>query len=160
MALRVPYTQPMTPSVNDGRRFVTSRSKSASCSPDRLLSLVRRPSTWPQWQSEILSTEGPEPLGVGDVATGHASMLGFNVHGQAVARSSSSDAFSHFVVVGVGMTVSYEVQETPQGTVVTHTIESNLPSGPLGTVLSFFLKRRLRRMQARLIEALVVQAEA
>ena len=58
------------------------------------------------------------------------------------------------------MTVNYDVRETPQGTVVTHTIESSLPSGPLGSLLSFFLKRRLKRMQARLIEALVVQAEA
>lgn len=150
----------MTRSVDDHTLFVTTRSRTARCTPDRVLALVRRPSTWPQWQSEILSTDGPELLEVGDVATGHASMLGFNVHGQAVARSSASDGFSHFVVVGVGMTVNYDVRETPQGTVVTHTIESSLPSGPLGSLLSFFLKRRLKRMQARLIEALVVQAEA
>lgn len=142
-----------------GERFVTTRSKSARCAPEAILGLVKRPATWPDWQQEILSTEGPNVLEAGDVATGQASMLGFNVRGQAVAQRSTERAFSHFVVVGVGMTVSYEVEETSAGVEVTHRIESDLPTGLLGTLLSFFLKRRLRRMQSKLIDALVIQAE-
>lgn len=120
---------------------------------------MKRPATWPDWQHEILATEGPVVLEAGDVATGHASMLGFNVRGQAVAQGSTEQGFSHFVVVGVGMTVSYEVEETSEGAEITHRIESDLPTGLLGTLLSFFLKRRLKRMQSKLIEELVVQAE-
>lgn len=154
------YTHPVTSSPASRALFVTSRSKATGCSPDAVLDLVRRPATWPDWQMEIVSAEGPEVLEVGDVATGHASMLGFNVHGQAVAQHSTPDTFRHFVVVGVGMTVSYDVQETANGAILTHTIESALPTGPLGALLSFFLKRRLKRMQARLIDELVAQAEA
>lgn len=142
-----------------GERFVTSRSKPAKCAPEAVLALVRRPATWPQWQNEILATEGPAVLQTGDVATGDASMLGFNVRGQAVVERSTERGFSHYVVVGVGMTVSYDVEEAGEGVVVTHSIESDLPTGLSGRLLSFFLKRRLRRMQAKLIEELVAQAE-
>jgi hypothetical protein len=63
-------------------------------------------------------------------------------------------------VVGVGMRIRYRIEETANGTIVTHQLVSELPAGRLGVLLSFFLRRRLQRMQRMLLEELVGQAEA
>ncbi len=132
----------------------------AAAAPDRVLDIIKRPSTWPRWQSEIVSTSGPRVLErEGDVVVGRAQMLGFKVDGQSVAASIEPHRFVEDVVVGVGMTVTYEVLPSRGGATVTHRLTSQLPRGPLGRVLSFFLKRRFRKMQRDLLRALVAQAE-
>ncbi len=121
---------------------------------------VVSPRTWPRWQSEIVSTSGPRVLErEGDVVVGRAEMLGFKVDGQSVATSIEPHRFVEDVVVGVGMTVTYEAVSSGNGATVTHRLTSQLPRGPLGRVLSFFLKRRFRKMQRDLLRALVAQAE-
>jgi hypothetical protein len=58
------------------------------------------------------------------------------------------------------MRILYTVTETPEGSKVTHRLVSELPAGTLGVLLSFFLRRRLQKMQRTLLEELVAQAEA
>ncbi|HEU4480287.1 MAG TPA: SRPBCC family protein [Actinomycetota bacterium] len=142
------------------RRFVISDSVETTGSPDAVLERLLRPATWPQWQSEIRSVSGPERVVSGSVVGGRASMLGFNVDGQSVAVEVGQSVFEEDVVVGVGMRIRYEIETTSAGSRITHTLSSELPEGALGRVLSFFLARRLRRMQKELLEKLGRQAEA
>lgn len=86
-------------------------------------------------------------------------MMGFDVNGQSVALAVTEDSYEQNAVVGVGMHITYSVEQTPHGTTVTHRLSSRLPAGSLGRVLSFFLKRRLRKMQKELLRALKDQAE-
>ena len=124
------------------------------------MSLIRDPSTWPRWQEEIVTADGPPTIGPGDVVRGRASMMGFDVDGQSITETVDEGSVGQDVVVGVGMRIRYRVTETERGTVVTHSLESDLPQGGLGVVLSYFLRRRLKKMQRMLLEELVAQAEA
>ena len=135
-------------------------SRAARCEPRAVIDLVRDPSTWPTWQPEILSTEGPERLEPDDDVYGHASMLGFRVEGHSKSIVATDDVYEEDVVVGVRMRISYRAAPDARGnTVVTRTLVAELPGGLAGRVLSFFLRRRLTRMQNGVVEELVRQAE-
>ena len=138
----------------DRKRFVTQRSIDSASSAEALLDRIRTPASWPEWQSEILSTEGPATVSEGDVVAGKAAMLGFEVDGQSHTVSVTDTSYIEDVVVGVGMRVIYTVEETEQGSRLTHRLECELPGGALGSVLSFFLKRRFVKMERRLLERL------
>ena len=140
--------------------FVTKRSLSARCAPETVIALVRDPSTWATWQPEILSTEGAGPLEAGDVVTGRARMLGFEVDGSSRATEASKRAFEEDVVVGVRMRVRYEVAPSDDGTVISHVLSTDLPGGLAGRVLSLFLRARLKRMQRAALSELARQCEA
>jgi Polyketide cyclase / dehydrase and lipid transport len=118
------------------------------------------PLTWPAWQPEIITSEGVSPLGRGDVVTGTARMLGFDgVEGRSVAVDVRDEVFEEEVVVGIGMRIRYEVRADGQGSVVTHHLESDMPGGFSGRLLSFLLRRRLKRLQKTALERLVAQSE-
>lgn len=118
-----------------------------------------RPATWPDWQLEIISTEGPERIEAGDVVRGRAEMLGFRVTGQSVMAEVRDALVHEDVVVGVGMQITYEIEEVEGGTKITHRLSSTLPEGLFGRVLSFFLRRRLRSMQRSVLKRLPQAAE-
>lgn len=135
-------------------------SRVAGCDPEAVIALVRDPATWPRWQPEIVSTEGPAPLEEGDDVYGHASMLGFRVEGHSKTIAVTGDSYEEDVVVGVRMRIVYEVGRDDEGrTVVTRRLSALLPRGIAGRILSIFLKRRLTRMQNGVVEELVRQAE-
>lgn len=138
-------------------RFELEASAPVPASPQEVLRRITSPATWPEWQLEIDSTEGPGILETGDVVVGKASMLGFQVDGQSVAAEVSDSSFREDVVVGVAMTVTYSVRATSTGSVLTHRLESELPGGPVGSLLSFFLKRRFKKMQSTVLERLAEQ---
>jgi hypothetical protein len=123
-------------------------------SADAALAQLRDPSTWSSWQSEIGRAEGPAPLEAGDHVLGDATMLGFAVAGRADVVAADEREVHHDVIVGVRMTVRYTLEPAGDGWVLTHRLTADLPRGFSGRVLSFFLKRRLRRMQQRLIRDL------
>ena len=116
--------------------------------------------TWPAWQPEIVSTEGNTQVVTGDIVTGTARMLGFGVEGWSRATKTDENVFEEDVVVGVGMRVRYEVRPDGNGCRVTHRLESNMPTGLSGRLLSAFLRGRLKRMQKTALERLVAQSEA
>ena len=88
-------------------------------------------------------------------------MMGFDVDGQSVTTEVAERAYQQDVVVGVGMQIRYEVGPSPDGgTVIRHRLTSQLPEGALGRMLSFFLTRRLKKMQRDLLERLAAQLEA
>lgn len=135
-------------------------SRVARCDPAAVMELVRDPRSWPRWQPEILSTEGPDRLEEGDDVYGHAEMLGFRVEGHSKSVAVTADAYEEDVVVGVRMRILYEVARDGGGnTVVTRRLSALLPAGFAGRILAFFLKRRLTRMQTGVVEELVRQAE-
>lgn len=120
--------------------------------------IVRDPGTWPGWQSEIVATEGPAPLEVGDEVLGKAKMLGFEVEGRSEASHIDRAQFVEDVVVGVRMIVSYTVEENAAGCTITRTVDMELPGGPLGRLLALPLRRRLKKMQVQVLHALADQA--
>lgn len=140
------------------KHFVTQRTIETVASPQAVLGRIRTPASWPEWQSEILSVEGPATVSEGDVVSGKAAMLGFEVDGQSHTVSATGDEYVEDVVVGVGMRVTYSAEETGTGTRLTHRLECELPGGPLGNLLSFFLKRRFKKMERDLLERLAVCA--
>lgn len=123
------------------------------------MKVVTDPATWPEWQTEILETEGPAPLTAGDDVEGLATLLGFTIAGRSSTIKATGSTFVEDVFVGVHMRIEYEFEETANGTVITRRLTASLPGGFSGRVLSFFLKRRLRAMQKGLLKALVAQAE-
>ena len=140
-------------------KYEIEDARTTSCSADAVMKVITDPSTWPEWQSEILETRGPAPLRESDEVEGRATLLGFTVSGRSSTITASGATFVEDVIVGVRMQVTYEVVETGAGTVVTRRLGAALPGGISGRVLSLFLKRRLRAMQKGVLEALVRQAE-
>jgi hypothetical protein len=140
---------------------LTYRSSKRTSAPlDALMQRIVRPATWPQWQAEIVAMEGPEVVTTGDIVHGTAKLLGFHVVGNSVLVSVEEGSLTEDVLVGVRMKIHYEVSDEGSERVVTRRIDATLPEGLAGRVLSFFLKRRLVRMQERLLDDLVGQAEA
>lgn len=134
-------------------------SRVARCEPRAVMDLVLDPKTWPAWQPEIVSTDGPSPLAQGDDVHGRAAMLGFEVEGHSKSIGAAGDSYEEDVIVGVRMRVRYEVTRQDGNTIVTRKLSARLPRGFAGRVLSFFLRRRLTRMQNGVVEELVRQAE-
>jgi Polyketide cyclase / dehydrase and lipid transport len=136
-------------------RFVIEDSRRAPSSPETILNRIASPVTWPDWQSEILSVEGPERVREGDVVHGDAKLLGFQVEGHSSILEVTPDSLFEDVIVGVRMRIRYEVVPDGDGAVVTHRLESDLPRGVAGRVLAVLLKWRLRKMQSMLLDDLV-----
>ena len=142
------------------RALEIDASVRSSAPAERVMDRIATPSTWPRWQSEILSTEGPRRVGEGDVVEGRARLLGFDVRGRSAAVDVTDEVFFEDVIVGVRMRIRYTVIPDGAGSVIAHHMEADLPAGPLGRVLSVFLARRLRRMQGDLLRRLRDQAES
>ena len=143
------------------RTFKIQRSARAACDPSSVMGHVLDPASWTAWQPEIMSTEGPAPLSKGDVVSGRAEMLGFvGVEGRSTATYVGDGSFEEDVVVGISMRIRYEVKPDGEGSVITHYLESDLPRGPSGRLLSLLLRWRLRRLQKTALERLVLQTEA
>ena len=119
---------------------------------------IRAPRTWPGWQSEIVSTSGPDEVDEGDVVDGEARLLGFNVSGRSAITKVLPDVLHEDVIVGVRMRVTYSVTRNSPGSIITHRMEADLPTGIAGSVLSLFLAWRLKRMQSTLLAALSSEA--
>jgi hypothetical protein len=136
-------------------RFKTEDSRTLRTSHPDVLNQLAVPATWPEWQSEIVSTSGPERVQVGDVVSGEASMLGFEVAGRATTVEVSDDAVEQDVLVGVRMRVRYILTSTSEGIRITHRLTADLPRGFAGRILSFFLQRRFKSMQQELLDNLV-----
>ncbi len=115
---------------------------------------LRDPTAWPEWQPEIEEVSGPVPLELGDEVEGVARMLGFGVQGRSAATMVADDTFEEDVIVGVRMKVRYTVRPSGQGSIVTRRLETYLPNGFGGRILSVFLKWRLKRMQEGVLEEL------
>lgn len=137
--------------------LLTSEIRS-SCDPDILRRLLADPSTWSEWQPEILYAKGPEPMAPGDTARGRARMLGFEVHGQSTALSVGARHFEEDAVVGVHMKIRYELEAVDDGIVVRHRLELERSGGPAGRILNWLLRRRLKKMQEQALRALVAVA--
>ncbi len=140
------------------RRLRLEDSISTDHAAHAVMRIVRDPATWPAWQSEIVTTQGPAPLEVGDEVLGKAKMLGFQVEGRSEASHIEGARFVEDVVVGVRMIVTYAVAETPTGCTITRTVDMELPGGPLGRLLAGPLRRRLKKMQVEVLHALADQA--
>ena len=134
---------------------VTTRADTAA-----VMQRVLAPKTWPAWQAEIKTVEGPDRIEEGDQVSGDAELVGFKVQGRSDAHVVDDQLFIEDVIVGVRMVITYEVRRTESGTEITRTLEADLPGGFLGGILSIVLRAKLQRMQKRLLNELVSQAEA
>jgi hypothetical protein len=139
--------------------FVIERSRTARSSPEVVLSKIRDPSSWPAWQPEIVSTNGPSRLDEGAVVVGSARMLGFGVSGRSAAVEVNDHTFEEQVIVGVALRVRFDVRPSDEGVVITQSLSTELPTGPAGRALGMLLRWRLRRMQRVMLDRLARQAE-
>jgi hypothetical protein len=142
------------------RSFVTESQREIASPPEVLLNTILAPATWPKWQSEILTTTGNERLSTGDVVSGEARLLGFEVDGSSTAIEIEDSSYEQDVIVGVKMRVRYDISPSSNGAVVKHRLASDLPAGVSGRILSFFLTRRLKKMQRDLLKGLAAQTES
>lgn len=138
---------------------MTRSSTLISVPAEKIHDRISASETWPEWQSEILSTEKPRWVEPHEVVHGQARLLGFDVHGRSLTISSEPRAYEQDVVVGVRMHVRYSIEEEPAGCRVSHELTAELPGGLSGRVLSFLLARRLRKMQVDLLGRLKDQLE-
>ncbi len=135
-------------------------SSAASSAPSSvMMETILSPDTWPHWQSEILSTDGPERLTEGSVVDGAARLLGFDVTGRSITATVRDDLFEEDVIVGVQMRISYRVAPQGSGSIVTRRMDADLPGGVAGRLLSTLLRWRLKKMQTSLLDRLRAQAE-
>ncbi len=141
------------------RPFKTASSAFISASPDRVRERIADAETWPQWQSEILATDSPRWAEAHEVVHGRARLLGFDVHGRSLTTRAEPSRFEQDVVVGVRMRVRYSIEGRPDGCLVTHRLEVDLPGGLSGRALSALLSRRLRKMQGDVLKRLKAQLE-
>ena len=132
----------------------------ARCRPEVLLERILTPATWPEWQSEIVRVEGPHRIAPESTVSGDAKLVGFEVQGRSDTTHVDGSTFEEDVIVGVRMIVRYEVTPTSTGAALTRSLDAELPGGPSGWLLSLALRAKLRKMQRRLLEKLVAQAEA
>ena len=137
--------------------FETVTETKVAVARDRVLATIRDASTWPIWQSEIETAEGSGELSPGDAVLGTANMLGFVVHGRSTVVAVDAGSFDEDVIVGVRMRIRFEVSERDGITVIKHRLTSVMPGGPMGKVLSFFLRKRLVRMQQTALRQLADQ---
>jgi hypothetical protein len=127
--------------------------------PGALMDLILRPETWPRWQSEIETATGPDRVAPGDRVEGRARMLGFIVSGRSGVLRVTPYGLEQDAVVGVRMRIHYTVRPAPGGAVVEHRVAASLPRGPMGSLLSLFLRPRLRTMQRRTLAGLAREGE-
>jgi hypothetical protein len=143
-----------------GRRtFIVENSVHTTAPSREVMSRIKDAQSWPEWQSEIVSTQGSRELHAGEDVTGTAKLLGFLVDGRSHVDAVSESTLSEDVIVGVRMRVRFEVEETDDGCIVTRHLIADLPAGAMGRVLSWFLRRRLKKMSAQLLVKLTDQSE-
>jgi Polyketide cyclase / dehydrase and lipid transport len=141
------------------KKLSLARSKLTAAPPDAVMALLLDPESWPRWQPEVSSAEGPRRLTTGDVATGRANLLGFRVLGHSTTTGAGDAFFEQDVIVGVRMRIRYEIERVGDASLITHKLECDLPSGILGRVLSFFLAPRLKRLQETALERLAQRSD-
>ncbi|HVF52320.1 MAG TPA: SRPBCC family protein [Actinomycetota bacterium] len=128
--------------------------------PQRVIDVLRTPDSWPRWQPEIIATQGPAQVDVGDVVRGRARMLGFGVDGHSTTTGVSHEMVREDVIVGVRMEVTYTVDPADGGgSTITHNLELHPLEGPAGTLLRILLLWRLKRMQRAALALLVREVE-
>lgn len=82
-------------------------------------------------------------------------MLGFVVDGRSLICEVGPGTMEQDVIVGVRMRVRFRIVEGLGGPILEHSLQTSLPGGVLGRVLSFFLRPRLRAMQRVTLRNLV-----
>jgi Polyketide cyclase / dehydrase and lipid transport len=140
--------------------FETTASQEVRARADAVMATIRDARTWPRWQPEIETTEGSATLEAGDAVTGKASMMGFAVDGRSTIESVEATSLAEDTIVGVRMRIRFEVNEAHGRTVITHHLTSEMPAGALGSVLTFFLRKRLIKMQKTALQQLAQVVDA
>ncbi|MDQ4065726.1 MAG: SRPBCC family protein [Actinomycetota bacterium] len=140
------------------KRFTIEDFVETRAEPDAVMAMLRDPATWPRWQSEIETTSGPSPLERGDDVNGFARMIGFQVEGRSRTVDVSDRSLVEHAIVGVGMRITYRVERSGSGTRIVRTLDAILPGGLLGKPVAWALRRRLRKMQKKLLAALAQAA--
>ncbi|MDQ3876902.1 MAG: SRPBCC family protein [Actinomycetota bacterium] len=135
------------------RLFATAGTTSSKATTEQIGARLSDPKHWPRWQREIVDADGPCPLVDGDVVRGHARMLGFGVQGHATVTELNERCLEKDVIVGVRMRIRIDVDGAGTTRRVGYELVADLPRGPLGRCLSFFLKRRFKRMETLALRA-------
>ncbi len=145
--------------MSDDIGYELEGETTSELSAGELMVRIRRADLWPEWQPEIIETDGPELVGPGDVVTGRARMLGFGVYGHSTTVGVGPDHLEEDVLVGVRMRVRYEVAEDGAAGRVRHRLHLYPLEGPAGRALGVLLRWRLKRMQKLALKNLAQPVE-
>lgn len=141
--------------ATDRDTYAIETVRVAECSPEAVMAHLLDSGEWPAWQPEIVATQGPSRVAEGDVVTGHAHLLGFGVAGRSRIEIAEATTFEEDVLVGVKMRVRYHLEPVQDGTMITARLVAERATGLSGRILTLFLRRRLRTMQATALDNLV-----
>ena len=141
------------------RRPVTiSHTARVAASPHAAYALVADARRRPQWLRELTSTEAPIGLlEEGDRFHAETSLwLHVFAGASEVVRAQPDELLVEDVVVGAHFTSTWEFRhdEASNETTVAHVIALDFPTGPLGWLERWVLRRRLAAMQRAGLRAL------
>jgi hypothetical protein len=106
----------------------------------------------PRWLTEMSDVDAPpSPATAGTHFTARSSLLLHSFHGaSAVEEADGRSRFREEVHLGARFKSEWTIEPAAAGAVVLrHTIDLDLPSGPLGWLARVMLGRRLRQMSRR-----------
>ena len=111
----------------------------------------------PAWLAELRRVNAPPgPATVGTRFTGESSLLFHDFAGVSeVVVATPGRQLEEHVLLGARMVSRWTLDhDGPSTTRVTHVIEIDFPTGPLGRVERWVLRRRLAQLQRRSLAAL------
>ncbi len=138
------------------RPLKVTRSARLDASTDAAYSFLADGRRRPDWLRELAWTDAPaRELKQGDRFRGRTSLLLHSFLGEStVVRADPGHALVEEVVIGARFTSTWEVRPDGAGTSLSHAIEVDFPSGPLGLIARWILRRRLAVMQRHSLSAL------
>jgi len=114
-------------------------------------------SSRPNWLAELRQVDAPPgPAAVGTRFTGESSLLFHDFAGVSeVVVAEPGRALEEHVVLGARMVSRWTLdRDGATRTRVTHVIDIDFPTGPLGRIERWVLRRRLGQLQRRSLRAL------
>jgi hypothetical protein len=130
--------------------------------PGAVYAVLADLSSRPTWLAELRRVDAPSgPAVVGTRFTGESSLLFHDFAGASeVVTATPGRALEEHVVLGAHMVSRWTLDHDGASTTrVTHVIEIDFPTGPLGRLERWLLRRRLAQLQRRSLRALARVAQ-
>ena len=129
--------------------------------PGAVYAVLADLSSRPTWLAELRRVDAPPgPAEVGTRFTGESSLLFHDFAGASeVVTAEPGRELAEEVLLGARMVSRWTLEhDGPSTTRVTHVIEIDFPTGPLGRLERWVLRRRLAQLQRRSLAALAETA--
>lgn len=125
--------------------------------PGAVYAVLADLSSRPTWLAELRQVDAPPgPAVAGTRFTGESSLLFHDFAGASeVVVAEPGRALEEHVLLGARMVSRWTLEhDGPSKTRVTHVIDIDFPTGPLGRIERWVLRRRLAQLQRRSLASL------